>query len=675
MVRNRIIGFGAWLITAGMVVTLAMQSSCNSGNNVPKEEQPDSSKYASLNPHNGYVGQEACSSCHQSIYESFIQTGMGKSFDIASEAKSSGDFKKHAPVYDPHLDFYYLPYFDNDSLRIMEYRLEDKDTVHKRIETVSYIVGSGQHTNSHIMNTFGYLNQMPLTFYTQKGKWDLPPGFEKGGNTRFNRLIGLECMSCHNSYPEFIKGSENRYDFVDNGIGCERCHGPGEMHVKEKQAGKIIDVVKGIDYSIVNPAKLPIDLQLDVCQRCHIQGNAVLQEGKSFFDFKPGMRLSEVMDVYMPVYEGPKNEHIMASHVERMKLSKCFTETVKRAENKKNDLRPYKNAMTCITCHDPHVSVKSTGNAVFNTACSGCHSQGKDPLCSVEPRQMALKQNDCVSCHMPSSGATDIPHVSVHDHHIRIPDKPQDIERIRKFLGIAAINNPNPSDISKAKAFIAYHEKFGFHKDILDSAKKYLPMNTSSEMQMHHQYMIHVLFLENDFKAIVELEMKMGGLENKLVRTTYDNADAWTAYRIGQAYAESGNPKKSCDYYAIAYKLAPLVVDFANKYATALVAIGKNKEAKSLLERLIYEYPKSAPALSNLGYLCLIIDSDTARARKLYDLSLKVDPDYEQAIINKAGLWMMQQQSPYAVHLLTRYLKRKPNSTKSRELLNRIKSN
>ncbi len=59
----------------------------------------------------------------------------------------------------------------------MEFRLEGKDTIHKRIETVSYIVGSGQHTNSHITNTVGILHQMPLTFYTQKGQMGFTTGF------------------------------------------------------------------------------------------------------------------------------------------------------------------------------------------------------------------------------------------------------------------------------------------------------------------------------------------------------------------------------------------------------------------------------------------------------------------------------------------------------------------
>ncbi len=67
-----------------------------------------------------------------------------------------------------------------------------------------------------------------------------------------------------------VLGSENKYTHIPNGIDCERCHGPGELHIKEKFEGKIIDIANEIDFSIVNPAKLPIDLQFDVCQRCHI---------------------------------------------------------------------------------------------------------------------------------------------------------------------------------------------------------------------------------------------------------------------------------------------------------------------------------------------------------------------------------------------------------------------
>ena len=54
---------------------------------------------------------------------------------------------------------------------------------------------------------------------------------------------------------------------------------------------------------IVNPSRLPTDLQFDICQRCHLQGTAILHDNKSFKDFKPGMHLNDFIDVYLPKYK------------------------------------------------------------------------------------------------------------------------------------------------------------------------------------------------------------------------------------------------------------------------------------------------------------------------------------------------------------------------------------
>src|SRR4051812_7114723 len=53
-----------------------------------------------------YVGMQTCRSCHESVYQTFSQTGMGQSFDHATRQKSAADFD-HAMVYDKDLDFYY----------------------------------------------------------------------------------------------------------------------------------------------------------------------------------------------------------------------------------------------------------------------------------------------------------------------------------------------------------------------------------------------------------------------------------------------------------------------------------------------------------------------------------------------------------------------------------------
>ena len=163
---------------------------------------------------------------------------MGQSFDRASKEKSSADFNGHEPVYDSSSNYYYYPYWANDTMYIREFRLSGTDTIHSRTERVDFIIGSGQHTNSHMVDRNGYLYQAPVTFYTQNGLWDLAPGFENGQNSRFGRVIKMECLTCHNAIPKKQEGSVNKYHAIPNGIDCERCHGPGSVHIKEKLAGK-----------------------------------------------------------------------------------------------------------------------------------------------------------------------------------------------------------------------------------------------------------------------------------------------------------------------------------------------------------------------------------------------------------------------------------------------------
>ena len=127
-------------------------------------------------------------------------------------------------------------------------------------------------------------------------------------------------MSCHNAYPDHVKGSNEEFRSVPNGIDCERCHGPGELHVKEKMSGNIIDTSKYIDYTIVNPSKLKKELQFDICRRCHLQGTSVLKNKKDWNDFIPGTILSETLVTYLPRYENDET-FIMASHVDRLQQS------------------------------------------------------------------------------------------------------------------------------------------------------------------------------------------------------------------------------------------------------------------------------------------------------------------------------------------------------------------
>jgi len=621
-----------------------------------------------------YIGMDQCRLCHQDIYNSFIETGMGKSFDIASKLKSSARFNNHSIIYDKEQDFYYKPYWDKDTFKIMEFRLKGFDTIHKRIEKVDYIIGSGQHTNSHIYNTSGYLHQMPMTFYTQKGEWHLPPGFENGFNTRFSRKIGLECMSCHNSYPDFVLGSENKYKSVPNGINCERCHGPGSIHVQQRMSGEKIDTSKFIDYSIVNPGKLPIDLQFDVCQRCHLQGNTVLKDGKSFYDFRPGMKLSDYMTTFLPRYEGGDDEFIMASHADRLKQSQCFIKSFKPEDDAKS-LRPYKQSLTCVTCHNPHKSVKVTDNNVFNNACKNCHGGQKQTNCTEKIAVRNLKQDNCVSCHMPKSGSSDIPHVTVHDHYIRRPIKKEQVEKVKKFIGLYAVNEKNPSNKTKAKAYILQYEKFEFKTYYLDSAQLLLPDKAIDDVKSNFELLVQLYFNKQDYKKINEYVTKIGKYNAlaMLATKTYENQNAWTAYRIGEAMHGLGNVNDAYLFYKRADELAPYSPDFKNKLGVSLMALNKTQEGINTFETVVDEHPKYVQAMNNLAYAYLTTGR-VEQAEFLYKKALALDPDYEPLLMNVAGFYVFKKDYKKAKEYLNLILKKNPKNEQAKMLLKQINS-
>ena len=656
-----------------LVFTLAalVFAACTNPNPVSEKKNrlADGAVYLNHSDSARYVGMSTCKQCHQTIYTSFIETGMGRSFESASKTKSSGNFSTSG-IYDKLADLHYKAFWDKDSLYIKEFRLLAKDTIHQRTEQVNYIIGSGQHTNSHLQTVNGYINQMPMTFYTQKGHWDLPPGFENGVNTRFSRKIGLECMTCHNAYPDFVMGSENKFAHVPGGIDCERCHGPGSIHVAQRSTGSTVDTSKYIDYSIVNPAKLSVDAQFDICQRCHLQGNAVLKEGKSFYDFKPGQKLSDFISVFLPKYKNADDEFIMASHADRLKQSACFIKSYEKVKDK-NSLKPYKEALTCVTCHNPHLSVQKTNKNVFNDACMNCHGEAStnaeqhNTLIAAHRTLSAARFKNCVSCHMPLSGSTDIPHVTVHDHYIRKPITKKEKEKIKTFIGLFSVNEKNPDNLTKARAYIDQYEKFDQNPVYLDSA--YRLLKNSRDKKLTAAALIQLYFIKQNFSQIITLVNDLGEkncFDSLFVKSSYSNTHAWAAYRIADAYYTTNNQKQALRWFTKAVDLAPYNLDFRNKLGSTHAALNNLDAATRQFEFILKENPKQVSAYSNLGYIKLM-QGMQAEALRLYALGEKLDPDNEALLLNLAAYYFYTKDRVGAKKYLDRIVAKHPDNKKA----------
>jgi len=607
----------------------------------------------------GYVGKEICRSCHAELYDSYMETGMGRSWGASPGHSKASWNGVSTVVYDKHIDMHYQSIRTVDGIYILEFRLDEKgDTVHRRKEKVDMVVGSGQHTNSHIMVRNGKMCQMPMTYYTQEGRWDLPPGFENGNNSRFARPIEAECINCHNAHPAQNPGGANHYYTVPQGIDCERCHGPGALHVREKQAGKIIDTSQGPDYSIVNPRRLSHSLQNDLCKRCHLQGNAVLKEGRSFTDFKPGMVLSDVFSVFLPRHQNHEDYFIMASHPDRLAQSPC--------------LKQQPLAMRCISCHNPHRSVLKTAAVQYNKECYQCHggSTSDKTNCTAPSSQRAAKQNNCVACHMPKSGSSDIPHVRITDHKIQIPSAKGNFQSLPPqgaLLGLASLNEEKPSALTMAQAWLQYVERFEGEQEGLDSASAWLnkvPRGGRNAAWM--DAMVHLLYLK---KSPNDLEPLMKEYAKALAP---NSCSAWTAYRIAELLSMRNDHAIAATYLAQAVRLLPLSSDFQLKMALNDYRLARRQSAIQRLEVLINQDPTYVPAYANLGYLYLM-QNQAAKAALCYEKALRLDPDHPQTLLNAAGLQLHLKNGLEADRILVRFLKRYPGDARALALRNQIR--
>jgi len=615
-----------------------------------------------------YVGKAACAQCHADKFNTFTKSQMGRSFKPGFIEGSAANWEDAEPVYDPHRDLYYQAFNRGQDLLVMEFRISNGDTIHKRIEKIDYIVGSGQHTNSHMMDVNGFLYQVPITWYAQDGKWDLPPGFENN-NSRFSRPITQACMGCHNAISSFVEGSENRFTELAHGIDCERCHGPGELHVSEKQEGQIVDVRQEIDYSIVNPAKLPIERQFDVCQRCHMQGATVYEEGKTPYDFRPGMDLASIMNVYSPRYSDSTSRFIMASHPDRLQMSDCFL------GSRKASFDP----MTCTTCHDPHLPIETLGRDHYQSVCQSCHAMPPDgesfsrsptptetstasnpisavaPPCAAPPSLRFEQNNDCVACHMPKSGSTDIPHVSVTDHYIRVVGVPGEREKITQdeFVGLASLIEDETSDVDLASGYMAYFEEVSDIPYFLDSAAVHLERAKSDRaVEALAPKLVRLRFLQEDFSAIVRLVRDVGPEVFQ---------DAWTYYRIGEAYAAVGDEAEAAEYFFKAVEHNPEHLRFRNRLGMAYTSSGRFNEAIRMFDIVLNSNPKYEDAYNNRGF-ARAMHGDLSGAEDDFLMAVSLNPDAYQALANLSSLYVNTDEGEKARAYVERLLEYDPEN-------------
>jgi Flp pilus assembly protein TadD len=275
---------------------------------------------------------------------------------------------------------------------------------------------------------------------------------------------------------------------------------------------------------------------------------------------------------------------------------------------------------------------------------------------------------------MPRSGSIDIPHVTVHDHFIRKPIKKEEVDKVKEFMGLFAVNEKNPSTSIKAKAYIQQYDKFDNNPIYLDSAKKYLNDHTKNDLLINFENLVHLYFIKQDYQKILYYVNQLGKenvLKNILTKKSWDNANAWTLYRIAESFDNAGDIENNYLFINKAVDLSPYNLEFKNKLGSSLMSQNKIQEAVVVFESILKENPKFVPALTNLGYINLLTGNAT-KAEELYRQALKLDPDYEPLLMNITGLSIYKKDYKKAKELLKNILQKNPKNEQAKQILLQI---
>lgn len=380
-------------------VWFVMRLSVDTATSYPPPARPESA-YRNTDLDTAFVGAAACAECHPDEHRTWQHTAHSLALDdVELETEPpAGAFR------DATSGRRYEISRRGGRLWHAEFLDSASDPVLLSEHVMQYVMGSGRFSRTYLFEDDGFLMESPCTWYTARPGWGLSPGYDRF-NMGFERPTELRCVQCHVGRVEPLDNSPHRLAIHVQSIDCERCHGPGAIHVADHGAG---DPSTAGNATIVNPGKLGRSLSEDVCAQCHFHGEAtVMVRGRNWGDFRPGLPLRQFQVHYG--FDDPNSEMTVVGHFEQMRLSECYQQS---------------ETLTCTTCHDPHAHSESRPPITdFDRHCAECHRPDHCGLTAVE-RTRTDPEGSCVRCHMPQV-PTEIPHFAFTHHRIANHDDPE----------------------------------------------------------------------------------------------------------------------------------------------------------------------------------------------------------------------------------------------------------
>jgi len=559
-----------------------------------------------------FTGSKSCegAGCHDELCRSYAQTWHGNSMGPANAPSELAKVNGRVTVYDKQAHRYYEVVRMGSDLYQTQYQLDASgNKVYSSSHKLAYRIG-GNFTGSIYTVRWGQnLFQAPLSFYLRPNAWDLAPGYQ-GAPRPFNRPVSL-CPFCHNGQPQVLPNRPGMYRdppfrFGEYGIGCEVCHGPGGLHLRDlikrprRASGRL-------DPTIVNPARLSPRLADDVCLKCH-EGWAsrVVQPGKTELDFRPGRPLYETVALFkipvtleqreelerlasQPPVRGSAETPMWFKH-SLMEMSKCY-----HATNGK---------MTCITCHIIHKPATPENKvAYYRERCLTCHN---NTSCKLSPQERAQQEptNDCVRCHMPRKGVAGIPHSDDTNHRIvRRPGQPLPDYAFEKsdpdLPGLVCVNRRGRDRAKPIPALTklrAYSDVMASRK-LPEAARQYVELLEELRKSAPDEPIVLVCLGR---KAVAEGDNAKA--IQYLARALEKGGDLDTTFLdLSQALIKTGRGAEAAEVLERGVSTWPFSADLQQALVLCYMSMGRYPQARRTLERYLSLFPEDALAREGLA--------------------------------------------------------------------------
>jgi len=278
-----------------------------------------------------YKSSTVCKMCHKLTHKDIV-TG----FDMTGHSKAMQKADAEGAIV---ADFSSNPVFTKDK--------------------VAYVLGKGIRQQAYLDANYQVL---PAKWDVKSKKWKPTPAVDGAA----------QCIGCHTTGFDVTTKK-----YVEMGVACEACHGPGSEHLVNNKTG------------IVNPKKLDQAKADMICGQCHSNGKDPSGKFPYAVGFKPGDDLTKFLVDAKPTMPGSNqqySEHITSKHA--------------------------KNNVGCTVCHDAHNVVLAQASSAgkpttglvhqlkqpVNDQCMSCHASEIKDMKTHAPN--AAADATCASCHM-----------------------------------------------------------------------------------------------------------------------------------------------------------------------------------------------------------------------------------------------------------------------------------